>query len=145
MSSRVAEFEETFWKRHSNPKSGWSRTILLPAILYAIYYRNWKVAVAAVIFTVINPLLFDPPEDNDAWMTRVVLAEQWWKEESRGFIGLSYPNVLTVVNIPTTIYAIVAAYRKKPVQLALAGGASMFLKFWYVAELVREYEAENKN
>ncbi|WP_123621517.1 DUF6653 family protein [Halorubrum sp. CSM-61] len=143
MSSRVTKFEETFWKRHSNPKSGWSRTILLPAILYAIYHRNWKVAIAAVIFTVSNPLLFDPPEDNDAWMTRVVLAERWWKDEGRGFVGLSYPNVLTVANIPITIYAIVAAYRKKPVQSACAGGVSMLLKFWYVAELVREYEAES--
>lgn len=145
MSTRVTELEETFWKRHSNPKSGWSRTILLPAILYAIYHRNWRVAVAAVIFTIVNPLLFAPPEDNDAWMTRAVLAERWWKDEGRGFIGLSYPNVLTVVNIPTTIYALVAAYRRQPVRSALAGVVSMSLKFWYVAELVRAYEAEKAN
>ncbi|MDZ5810798.1 DUF6653 family protein [Halorubrum sp. AD140] len=98
-----------------------------------------------MIFTVVNPVLFDPPENNDAWMTRVVLAEQWWKNEDRRFIGLSYPNVLTVVNIPTTIYAIIAAYRKQPVRSALAGAVSMLLKFWYVAELVREYEAENEH
>jgi hypothetical protein len=145
MSSRLSEFEETFWKRHSNPKSGWSRTALLPAILYAIYHRNWKVAIAAAIFTVVNPLLFAPPEDDDAWMTRVVLAEQWWKKENRGFMGLSYPNVLNVVNVPTTIYAIVAAYRRQPVQSAIAGIGSMLLKFLYVTELVREYETAKEN
>lgn len=145
MTSRVTEFEETFWERHSNPKSGWSRTILLPALLYAIYNRSWKVAVAAAIFTVVNPLLFAPPEDNDAWMTRVVLAEQRWKEEGRGFMGLSYPNVLNLVNIPTMSYAIIMAYRRQPVQAALAGGVSILLKFWYVAELVRKYDAENEN
>jgi len=145
MSSRGSEFEERFWKRHSNPKSGWSQAALLPVILYAIYHRNWKIAVAAAIFTFVNPFLFAPPKDNDAWMTRVVLAEQWWKEENRGFIDLSYPNVLNVVKIPMTIYAIVAAYRRQSIHSVLAGGTSMLLKFWYVAELVREYDATNEN
>lgn len=38
-------FEETFWERHSNPKSGWSRVLVLPVLLYAVYHRSWKLAV----------------------------------------------------------------------------------------------------
>ena len=133
--------EEQFWERHSNPKSGWSRTVLLPALLYAVYDRNWRLAAAAIVFTVVNPVLFSPPDDDSAWMTRVVLAERWWTRErrSRIFDG-SYPNRLNLCNVPVSVYAFLAAYRRRPVRAAVAGAASMALKFWYVAELVRRYD-----
>ena len=133
--------EEQFWERHSNPKSGWSRTVLLPALLYAVYDRNWRLAAAAIVFTVVNPVLFSPPDDDSTWMTRVVLAERWWTRErrSRIFDG-SYPNGLNLCNVPVSVYAFLAAYRRRPVRAAVAGAASMALKFWYVAELVRRYD-----
>ncbi|ELY53375.1 DUF6653 family protein [Natronococcus jeotgali] len=102
------------------------------------------MAVFAAVFTLLNPILFSPPETEDAWMTRVVLAERWWRERGNGVIGLTYPAVLNAANVPMTAYAVVAAYRQRPLRAALAGVASMALKFWYVAALVREYDAETK-
>ncbi|MUW14824.1 hypothetical protein GJ633_09215 [Halorubrum sp. CBA1125] len=140
----VDGFRETFWERHSNPKSGWSRTLVFPAILYAVYQRRWRVAVAAVVFTVVNPVLFSPPTDDEAWMTRVVLAEWWWTtDREQPVFALSYPNVLNVLNIPATGYALVAAYRRQPRRTVFAGLLSMALKLWYVAALVRRYDAES--
>jgi hypothetical protein len=130
-----------FWRRHSNPKSGWSRTLTLPALLYALHRRNWRLAAAVVAFAALNPLLFAPPADDDAWMTRVVLAERWWTEERRGVFDLSYPNVLNVLNVPATGYALLAAYRRRPLRAAAAGAASMALKFWFVGALVRRHDA----
>lgn len=116
---------------------------MLPALLYAIYRRDWRLVAVTAAFAAVNPLLFAPPEDDDAWMTRVVLAERWWRETDRGFFDPSYPNALNVLNVPTTVYAVVTAYRGRPVRSALAGCAAMALKFWYVAELVRRYEDED--
>ncbi|WP_247729744.1 DUF6653 family protein [Halovivax limisalsi] len=139
----LEEFEEAFWERHSNPKSGWSRVLVLPALLYALYHRNWKLAGITVVFTAINPLLFSSPKKNDAWMTRVVLAERWWTEEQeQRVIGVSYPNVLNLLNVPVTGYAAVSAYRKQPIRATLGGLASMMLKFWHVGSLVRRYDVE---
>lgn len=139
----VEAFRRTFWERHSNPKSGWSRVLVLPVLLYAVYHRRWKLAVSAVVFTVINPLLFSPPESNDAWMTRIVLAEEWWtKEQGQSVSGLTYPNNLNLLNIPVTGYAFVSAYRKQPIRATLCGLVSMALKFWYVGALVNRYDAE---
>ena len=133
---------ETFWDRHSNPKSGWSRLLVLPALLYAVYTRNWRLALGAIGFTVLNPLLFSPPADDEAWMTRVVLAERWWTtEQRRPLLDLTYPSLLNVLNIPATGYALLAAYRRQPVRAAVAGLMSMGLKLWYVAALVRRYDA----
>jgi hypothetical protein len=137
------EFSETFWNRHSNPKSGWSRTLVFPVFLYAVYQRRWRVAVAALVFTVANPVLFSPPADDRAWMTRVVLAERWWTtEHEQPVFALSYPNVLNVLNIPAAGYAFVAAYRQRPGHTMVAGVVSMALKLWFVAALVRRYDAE---
>lgn len=135
------EFEKVFWERHSNPKSGWSRVLVLPALLSAVYHRNWRVAALIIGFAVLNPILFSPPDDDEAWMTHVVLAERWWTSETdRSVLSVSYPNVLNLINIVTTVYAFVAAYQKRPLRTILAGLASMVLKFWYVGELVRRYE-----
>uniref|UniRef100_A0A7D6CST1 Uncharacterized protein n=2 Tax=Natrinema zhouii TaxID=1710539 RepID=A0A7D6CST1_9EURY len=129
--------------RHSNPKSGWSRMLVLPALLYAVYRREWRVAAVAVAFTILNPILFSPPADDDAWMTRVVYAERWWTtDEARGVLDLSYPNVLNVLNIPASGYAFLTAYRRQPFRAVLAGLVSMALKLWYVGVLVRRYDAE---
>lgn len=138
----LAAAEETFWERHSNPKSGWSRVTVLPVLLYAVYDRRWRLAGAAVVFTALNPLLFAPPATDDAWMTRAVLAERWWtSEQGNPVLGLSYPNVCNALNVPVSAYAFIAAYRRQPVRAALAGLASMALKLWYVGALVRRYEA----
>lgn len=131
-------FADAFWRRHSNPMSGWSRVLTLPAVLYAVYHRKWRLLAAAVVFVALNPFLFSPPETDDALMTRVVLAERWWTDEmGRGLLDLSYPKVL---NVPTTAYALLSAYRQRPIRTALAGGASMALKFWFVGTLVRHYD-----
>ena len=134
------ELEAVFWERHANPKSGWSRLLIMPALLAAIYHRNPRLAAAAIGYAVVNPVLFSPPEDTDAWMSRVVLAERWWTQDHRVF-GLRYPNVLNVCNIGATAYAVAAAARKQPARTAVAGVASMLLKLWYVAALVRRYDA----
>lgn len=144
MTPRIPDHvEEEFWNRHSNPKSGWSRTLLMPALLYGIYHRKWRFVGAALLFTLINPVLFSPPEDDEAWMTRVVLAERWWtRERKESLFDYSYPNGLNLLNIPVSIYALVAAYRRQPVRAGSAGLVSMGLKFWYVGALVRRYDSD---
>ncbi len=142
VTARFDEMTETFWRRHSNPKSGWSRTLTLPVLLYAVYRRDGRLFAAVVAFAVLNPVLFSPPETDDAWMTRVVLAERWWTAEmGRGLLDASYPNVLNLFTSLATGYALLAAWRRRPVRAALAGAGSMGLKFWYVGALVRRYDA----
>ena len=138
----IEAFKQTFWERHSNPKSGWSRVLVVPLLLYGVYHRNWRLTATAIAFTVVNPFVFSPPEDDDAWMTRVVLAERWWtKDRGESVLSASYPNLLNLLNVPVTGYAFVSACRKRPLRAALGGLASMVLKLWYVGSLVRRYDA----
>jgi hypothetical protein len=56
-------------------------------------------------------------------------------------MGLDYPNVLNLLNVPTTLLALWAAWRQKPVTTALACLASMGLKMWWVDAIARRTEA----
>ncbi len=86
--------ESIFWRRHSNPKSGRSRVPTGPILVYTVYRRNWRLLLVGIAWTVLNPILFSPPAKAEAWMTRTVLAEQWWiGEEETRTLGLDYPNI----------------------------------------------------
>lgn len=126
-----------FWKRHANPKSGWSRTVVLPLLVYAVGERRWRLVVATLVFAVVNPVLFAPPENTEAWMTKVVLAERYWRTHDADVGSL---NVLNLVNVPVTLYALVAAYRRDTGGATVATSLSMTLKFAFVAGLVRRFE-----
>ncbi|MFC7140230.1 DUF6653 family protein [Halosimplex aquaticum] len=128
-----------FWERHANPWSGWSRTLTLPALLYAVYHRRWRLLAATVAFAVFNPVLFPKPDDGDAWMTKVVLAERYWRESGDRLGAL---QLLNVGNGLATLCAVYAAARRDVGGATVAGALAMTLKFAFVAALVRRYEDE---
>jgi len=141
VASVPERFEDWFWKRHSNPKSGWTRVPTGAVIVYAIYRRNWRLLTGALAWTTLNPFLFSPPEDQAAWMTRAVLAERWWaREESNRTVGLGYPNVCNTAGALGFIYALYAAWRQSPRGAALGVAASVVLKLWWLRVLVEHYD-----
>lgn len=139
-------FEDQFWTRHSNPKSGWTRVPSGAVIVFAIYRRNWRLLGAALVWTVINPFLFSPPDTEDAWMTRVVLAERWWvREESNRTVGLGYPNICNTVAALGFVYALYAAWRQSATGATLGVAASIGLKLWWARVLVNHYDRRAEN
>jgi hypothetical protein len=132
---------DALWQRHANPKSGWSRVATLPVLMYGVYARRPRLVAAALGFVVVNPVLFSPPEDADAWMTRVVLGERMYYRH-RGSPGAV--DLLNYVNGPVTAYAVYAAYRRRPARTVLATALSMALKFLFVGFVARYYEANRE-
>jgi len=140
-NAAAGRLESTLWERHANPKSGWSRVPTGAVIVYAVYRRDWRLGLAALLWAAINPFLFSPPETEAAWMTRAVLAERWWiREEGNGTVGLSYPNVCNAWSALAFAYALVAAWRRRPAGAALGTVLGSALKLWWVGVLVRRYE-----
>ncbi|WP_436929389.1 DUF6653 family protein [Halosimplex halobium] len=116
--------ERAFWERHANPASGWSRTLTLPALLYAVYHRRWRLLAVTVAFALVNPVLFPRPDDADAWMTTVVLAERRWRASGDDLGAL---QLLNVGNGLATLYAVYAAYRRDVGGATVAGALAMTL------------------
>jgi hypothetical protein len=146
MPPRLPEWlEDRFWARHSNPKSGWSRAVTGPVLVCALYHRQWRPFLVGLAWTVLNPILFAPPERDDAWMTRAVLAERWWvREEHNGILGRSYPNLCNVASLIAALYTVFAALRRRPLRTALGTGLAIASKFWWLGAIVRRYDAAKR-
>jgi len=141
----AARVEEVLWRRHANPASGWTRLPTGPVLVYAVYRRDWRLLLATLVWAAANPFLFSPPETETAWMTRAVLAERWWvREECNGTLGLDYPNVCNTVGALAFAWALVAAWRRRPVGTSLGAALASGLKLWWVGVLVRRYDARER-
>lgn len=127
---------ERVWRRHANPRSGWSRAATTPALVYAAYSRNWRLAAFLLLWLVVNPAAFPPPETTDAWMTRGVLAEREWLRAGNGTVGPTWPNVLNLLNLPTTAYLGWATLRRRPVHALLATALLAGLKLLWIDEII---------
>jgi hypothetical protein len=141
-TARPDSVQDWFWARHANPRSGWSRVPTGALVVYAVYRRHWRLLLGALLWALVNPVLFAPPETEDAWMTRAVLAERWWLEaRDNGTMGLTYPNVCNTGGALASVAALYAAWRRRPVSAAAATLAMGGLKLWWLRAVVREYDA----
>ncbi|QLG26056.1 hypothetical protein HUG10_00205 [Halorarum halophilum] len=141
LAARIAD-SDWFWERHANPRSGWSRFLATPLILYAAYARDRRALALALGFTLVNPVAFPPVDRDDdlAWMTRVVDAERAWLREEFD------PGAWTRLNLLNSIvfgYALLSAYRRRPARAVLAAAVSMALKLVFVGALARKHATES--
>ena len=135
--------KDVIWRRHANPRSGWTRLPTGPVLVYAVYRRDWRLLAAGLLWAALNPVLFSPPDTEEAWMTRAVLAERWWiHEEGNRTVGLDYPNRLNVAGAVAFIAALSAAWRRRPAVTALASVLAVALKLWWLHVLVKRYDAD---
>jgi hypothetical protein len=92
MSVSVAKLfglEGDGWMRHANPVSVWTRFAVLPLLALAIWSREWigwwsLAAVAlALVFMMVNPLLFPPARSTRNWASKGVLGERIWSDRGK--------------------------------------------------------------
>jgi hypothetical protein len=75
--------------RHANPVSVWTRFAVLPLLALAIWSREWigwwsLAAVAlALVFMMVNPLLFPPARSTRNWASKGVLGERIWSDRGK--------------------------------------------------------------
>ena len=134
--SARAVLPERVWRRHANPWSGWSRAATTPVLVYALYHRDWRLVTASLAWLLCNPAAFPPPETAEAWMTRGVLAERVWLRAGNGTLGTSWPNVLNLLNVPTTLHVGWATLRRHPVHAVVSTALLMGLKLLWIREII---------
>lgn len=142
MESGLNSTEDVLWSRHANPKSGWTRVPTGAVLVYSVYRRDLRLLLAGILWAAVNPFLFSPPENDDAWMTRGVLAERWWiHEEENGTVSFTYPNICNTASAGVFLYAFIAAWRQQPASAAVATALATGLKLWWIDVLVRRFDS----
>lgn len=137
------------WNRHANPWSGWTRFITcLPLLAAAIWSRRWLdwwsllPIGLALIWIVVNPRVFSPVRDDDAWITRGVFGERLYVETPRGDLPARHRTLPAVLNgaaalgvVPLTVGLVTYDLWALTLGIALTIGG----KLWYIDRMTWIY------
>jgi hypothetical protein len=129
--------DRLFWSRHANPWSVWTLVVAYPTLVLALYRRNRPLLAGTLVFVVVNPLVFAPPETDDAWATRVVLGERVWLERKSLF---SADALFATASAPVYLFTLRAAVERRPIRTAVGTVASMALMLLFFDRMARRYE-----
>ena len=153
-TEKLMGMDESAWRRHANPWSGWTRVVTLPLLTLAIWSRVWigwwsLVWIAVVlVWTWFNPRLFPAPTRLDNWMSRGVLGEQIWLNRNEQPIPPRHDRMAALLNYSAA--AALAPWIWGMITLAfwptLIGMiVTMLLKLWFVDRMAQlQYEAEDR-
>jgi hypothetical protein len=135
---RTGVVERYFWARHANPGSVWTLVAAYPVLVLALYRRSRPLLGATLLFVLLNPLLFSPPDDDGAWATRVVRGERVWLDRGLG----SSPGDLLFVTLaaPLYLFTIRAAVDRRPVHTAVGTAVGLVLMLLFFGRMARQYE-----
>lgn len=90
------------WKRHANPWSVWTRFAAIPAMLLAIWSRDWigwwcLMPIAAVVAWLwLNPHAFPPITTPTSWAAKGIYGEKLWLLD-RSLVSADHKRVVRLL------------------------------------------------
>jgi hypothetical protein len=148
LGNRIADLfqmDDDTWARHANPWSVWSRTTVLPALIFAAWSRVWigwgalVPGVAALLWTWGNPRLFGRPASLESWASKAVLGERVWVHRGDRPVSERHrlvPNLLNTVSGLGTLFVLWGVVRLA-VWPTLLGATLVYAgKLWFLDRMV---------
>jgi len=108
-SENIMSMDEEAWERHSNPKSVYSRYLILPLFSLAVYSRIWIGWYSAflVLFIVLlawyNPRAFSKPENSDNWASRATYGERIYLRRRELEIPTHHRRAVSLLAFATSV------------------------------------------
>ena len=130
--------ERYFWARHANPGSVWTLIAAYPVLVLALYRRSRPLLGATLLFVLLNPLLFPPPDDDGAWATRVVRGERAWLD--RGLRSSPVDLLFVTLAAPLDLLTLRAAVDRRPVRTAAGTAVGLALMLLFFGRMARQHE-----
>ena len=147
--ARAFAMDEATWQRHANPWSVWTRYLIMPLLVLAIWSRAWigwwsLLPIGLILlWTWVNPRAFPPPRAIDNWASKGVMGERLWLNRARVRIPPRHRVVPHVLSAIALLGAIVLTWGLIRLELwpTIAGTAIVYLaKTWFVDRMVWLYE-----
>jgi uncharacterized protein DUF6653 len=149
--ARLFGLQGDSWQRHANPISVWTRFAVLPLLALAVWSRSWigwwslAAVAAALVFMMVNPLLFRESRSTRNWASRAVFGEHIWSDRDtvelpRQFLASKVPAVATAIQVAGV--ALLAYGLVRLDLLAVVAGLviAQTAKAWYLDRMVLLYE-----
>ncbi|WP_433029894.1 DUF6653 family protein [Actinomycetospora sp. CA-053990] len=139
------------WMRHANPWSVWVRFAVLPLLALAAWSRVWigwwavLAGAVALVFMVVEPLLFPPPRSTRNWASKGVFGERILAEGTRRDLPAQFRTsrvpVITTVWQTIGLAGLVVGLVRLDLLLTLAGLClCVCAKAWYIDRAVLLFE-----
>lgn len=138
------------WMKHANPWSVWTRYSVLPAIVLAFWSRVWIgwwcliPGIVALLWIILNPILFSKPLSTRNWASKAVLGERVYLNRDKVDIPEIHKTPLyTILNIIAFIGVVIAIWAiiYYSIRGAVLGVVLAYLgKSWYLDRMVWLYE-----
>lgn len=114
----------------------WSRAATTLILAYALYHRNRRLATTLLVWLVLDPAAFHPPETTDAWTTRGVLAEREEAGSGQRNDGTGVAEPAQPPERPRMAYLGWAALRRRPAHTVPATALVMGLNLLWIDETI---------
>jgi hypothetical protein len=142
------------WLRHANPKSVYSRFPVLFMIAFSVWSRVWlgryfllPLAVS-LLWTVLNPRLFDEPESFHSWAAKGVLGERIWKDRDSHNISTGWArqtHALNVVQLLAMGPLLLGLYTLQFWMMTTGLTVAFVTKLWFFDRMVWLFENHKEN
>ncbi|MCM4161267.1 hypothetical protein FHG64_02890 [Antarcticibacterium flavum] len=139
---------EENWQRHANPWSVWTRNLSLPLLILAFWSRIWigwysLIPIGlAILWTWLNPQLFDKPKNTNNWASRSVMGERFWINRKNVPIPLHHRIVPKILSAVATIGSGIVVFGVFELDLWLTVLGSILVytgKLWFLDRMVWLY------
>lgn len=147
--SSLFQLQDDAWKQHANPVSVWSRTTVLPALIFGIWSRIWIgwwaviPILLALLWTALNPHIFGVPAAFDSWASTSVLGERLWAHREETPVPEHHrvaPQILNAVSASGMLF-VAWGVVKLAIWPTLVGTAFVYAgTLWFLDRMVWLYE-----
>lgn len=141
--------DDEAWERHANPMSVWTRNTCLPLLIIAFWSRIWLglwfiiPVIIALLWTFINPRLFQKPVSYDNWASKSVFGERIWLKRKELPVPAHHKNVPNILSAIAAIGFLLVIYGIWFFEVwpVLFGCALVYMgKLWFLDRMVWLYE-----
>lgn len=151
LGKRIASFfqmDDDTWAHHANPWSVWSRTTVLPVLIFAAWSRVWigwwalVPGAVALLWTWFNPRLFGRSRSLDNWASKSVLGERVWINRDEVPVPEYHrlaPNILNTVSGIGTLFVIWGVIQLDVWPILFGAALNYAGKLWFLDRMVWLY------
>lgn len=145
----LLRMNDATWKRHASPWSVWTRFLILPLLVLAIWSRVWigwwcfAPIALLILWTAVNPRAFPKPPSTHNWASKATFGERVWLNRKNVPIPkhhFRFSHALNAATASALIPLIYGLITREPLTTFLGLALIIVGKLWFLDRMVWLYQ-----